>query len=124
MKFILVSGPPASGKTIISRLIGKELKLPFFSKDSFKEVLFDAMEGKHAEHAPQIGRASFALLYHALETQLRAACTCIVEANFRPAVDTQPLQRLHLSIMLPVSRSSALQNRKYYSLVFVFAQTR
>ena len=40
---ILVTGIPASGKSTIAEHLAKELSLPCFSKDAFKEILFDTV---------------------------------------------------------------------------------
>ncbi|MEO7074366.1 MAG: AAA family ATPase [Ktedonobacterales bacterium] len=40
---VIVSGPPASGKTTLARTVAQEVRLPFFYKDGLKETLFDAL---------------------------------------------------------------------------------
>lgn len=40
---ILVSGPPASGKSYLARLFAERLTLPLYSRDAIKETLFDTL---------------------------------------------------------------------------------
>ena len=42
MKVVIVSGPPAAGKTAISHKIADSLGYEYYSKDYFKEQLFDS----------------------------------------------------------------------------------
>ncbi|MFZ4462043.1 MAG: AAA family ATPase [Patescibacteria group bacterium] len=38
---IIITGLPCTGKTTLGRKLAEELRLPFVSKDDFKELLFD-----------------------------------------------------------------------------------
>lgn len=40
---IIVAGPPATGKTTLSRWLASELMLPLLNRDSIKEILFDTL---------------------------------------------------------------------------------
>lgn len=40
-RLIVITGPPASGKTTLARALAPELGLPLLSKDDFKERLFE-----------------------------------------------------------------------------------
>lgn len=41
LTLVVVSGPPASGKTEAVELLARKVELPFFSKDTFKERLYE-----------------------------------------------------------------------------------
>ena len=79
---VFVTGPPASGKTDVAAHLAARLALPLIAKDAIKEALFEALGTGDAEWSRRLGRASFDLLYEALEWQLRAGRPAIVEANF------------------------------------------
>ena len=44
--FVIITGPPASGKTSLGIKLVTELKLPFIFKDGIKELLFDSLGWK------------------------------------------------------------------------------
>jgi len=85
---IIVHGLPATGKTTIAQRLARDLSLPLASKDVFKETLFDTLGWHDRAWSQEISRASIALLFQFMETQLRAGCSCIVECNFKSAAAT------------------------------------
>lgn len=91
---IIVSGPPASGKTTIARRIGEAFQLPVVNKDEIKESLFDALGWKDREWSRKLGMATYQLLYYFVETQLAAGASAVVESNFRREESTEAFRRL------------------------------
>jgi predicted kinase len=91
---LIVTGPPASGKTTIGRPLARTLGLPFLSKDLFKESLFDSLGGSDREWSRRIGQASTQLLFRCAEALLEAGKSCALESNFYPQWDTAPLRDL------------------------------
>ncbi len=91
---IIVSGPPASGKTTIARRLADELGLPFFDKDSFKELLADDLHVTGLTWSKTLGGASFDLLYLIAERQLAAGCSVLLEGNFNGAQPTSRFQTI------------------------------
>lgn len=85
---LVVTGAPGTGKTTLGRRIGRELALPFFSKDTFKEALFDSLGWSDLAWSRKVGVASIGLLYVVVEAQLAAGRPLILESNFRPDYDT------------------------------------
>jgi predicted kinase len=85
---VIVAGPPVSGKTTLARSLADELRLPLFSKDGFKEVLFDTLGWSYRAWSRRLGDASMRLLFAALAAELRAGRCCVVEANFSARHDT------------------------------------
>ena len=79
---LIVTGPPASGKTTIGRPLARALALPFLSKDLFKESLFDSLGGSDREWSRRIGLASTQLLFRCAEALLEAGHSCALESNF------------------------------------------
>lgn len=83
---VVVSGQPASGKTTLARWVANETRLPLIGRDDIKERLFDSLGWSDRAWSQRLGVASWAVLYWALETQLAAGRSCIVESNFDPAI--------------------------------------
>jgi predicted kinase len=79
---VVVTGPPASGKTTIARALAERSELPLFSKDDVKELLFDELGVGDRDWSRKLGRAVFALLLHAAAVELRAGRSLVLEANF------------------------------------------
>ena len=80
---LLVTGPPASGKTFVARTLAARLGLGLIEKDAIKETLFDTLGTAGDGAWPQkLGDATYALIYWAVEVHLTARRPVIVEANF------------------------------------------
>lgn len=74
--------------------IAQQLQIPLFHRDAFKEVLFDSLGWSDLEWSQRLGGASYHLLYHTLETMLKAQQWLIIESNFDPAYDSERLAKL------------------------------
>lgn len=80
-RIVLVSGPPASGKTTIARPLAEALGFALLTKDDIKESLFTSLNGPPDDlaYSRQIGSAAMNLLW-----ALAAHCPQVVlDANFR-----------------------------------------
>ena len=91
---ILVSGPPAAGKTTLARRLAAEFSLPLVNKDGIKELLFDTVGTRDYEWSQNLGRASIALLYDFTERLLTAGVSLIAESNFHSDADSALLAGL------------------------------
>lgn len=85
---IVVNGPPAAGKTTLAEHLEHALRLPHFSKDRFKERLYELEESErwHAlladrAFSARLGATSIGMMFEAAETVLVAGGSVIVEAN-------------------------------------------
>jgi predicted kinase len=85
---VLIGGAPGTGKTTLGQRIAGEFALPLFTKDTLKEVLFDALGWSDVAWSRRLGVASVALLFSIAAAQLAAGRSLILESNFRPEFDT------------------------------------
>ncbi len=93
-RLILMNGPPASGKTTLASILAQRLKLPLFSKDQLKELLFEILGWGEREWSRKLGAASSDLLFSIAESQIRAGQSCILESNFHAQSALKHLTRL------------------------------
>jgi predicted kinase len=94
-RIVVITGPPASGKSVLAQQLADDLRLPLIAKDDIKETLSEALGTGDAEHSKLLGRASFALVYHLLELELVARRSAIVEGNFRAEHGNDQFGRLN-----------------------------
>ena len=77
---VLITGPPASGKTTLARNLAERLNLPVLAKDRIKEALFDALDDAPTD---VLGKASFQLLMQLVGDFARGSGAFVVENAFR-----------------------------------------
>ncbi|MCB0174272.1 MAG: AAA family ATPase [Anaerolineae bacterium] len=82
-KLIVVTGAPATGKTVLARYLAQTLELPLISKDEIKEQLLDECEPFDPDRSKTIGEISFNRLFQLIEGELRAKRSLVAEANFK-----------------------------------------
>jgi predicted kinase len=80
---VVVTGPPAGGKTTLARAIAETLGWPLLAKDEIKETLFDTLGIGDREWSHRLGAASMELLTRLVRGQLEAGRSIVAEANFR-----------------------------------------
>ncbi len=84
----VICGLPATGKSTLAEQVQRELGWPLFTKDGFKELLFDVgyREGSEIDRAEstRIGAQAIALVFLVARELLGAGQSCIIEANFLP----------------------------------------
>jgi predicted kinase len=95
---VVVTGPPASGKSSIARELAERLRIPFLSKDEIKERLYDEL-GSGEEREDALERAATAILYSVARSNLKVGVSVLVESNFDRETDTAPLRDLATRIV-------------------------
>jgi len=89
---ILVTGQIASGKTSLAKALADKLNIALVSKDGLKEILFDTVGVGDREWSKKLGRATFSLLDHIVEAQLKAGNSIILESPLNPDFENKKFQ--------------------------------
>jgi predicted kinase len=79
---ILVTGPPAAGKTTIARELASRLRLPLIAKDTIKEAIFDGLGAGDLARSRLLGQATYLALLAVAEESVAAGASLVLEANF------------------------------------------
>jgi predicted kinase len=95
---VVVTGPPASGKSGLARDLATELRIPFISKDELKERLYEVV-GSGDPVEDEIEAAALAILFSVARSNLDAGVSVLVESNFDARSDTQPFRELDARIV-------------------------
>ncbi len=82
---MLVTGPPAAGKSSLARPLADALAFPLLSKDTIKETLFETLGVGDLEWSRRLGAASIELLF-VLSRELRDV---VIDCNFNPSAALQ-----------------------------------
>ena len=91
---VLISGAPATGKTVLAGRLAEALPVPVIQRDAIKETLFDTLGVGDRKWSKKLGAASFAVLYLSVETHLKAGQAVIAEAAFHRPYSTRWLDRV------------------------------
>jgi predicted kinase len=90
---VVVTGPPATGKSTVAEELATRLRVPFISKDLLKEALYDTF-GYGDDLEEKLDRAALALLFTVVAAQLEAGVSVVAESNFDAETDTGPFRRI------------------------------
>ena len=89
--FVVVSGPPASGKSTLAPILAVRLALPLLAKDTIKDALMNSLGVADVEESRRLGRASFAVLYALAEASTVGA---VLDSVFSRSLASVELGRL------------------------------
>jgi len=89
--FVVVSGPPASGKSTIAPPLAAALGLPLTAKDMIKDALMSVLPVPDVEASRQIGRAAVQAM---LAVASASAPGAVIESNLHRSVARAELGRL------------------------------
>ena len=106
--FVVVSGPPGSGKTTLAMGIAQEMGLPLIAKDLIKEILMSVLTVPDVDASKMIGRAAVEVMF-ALATA--ASGGAVLESNFHRSVsrlDIEALPGLIVEVFCRCDREVAL----------------
>jgi predicted kinase len=95
---IVISGMPATGKCTLAVHLADRLGWPAFTKDTFKEQLFDVADHDEEDFdeavSERMGAQAIALLLTIADTLLTTRVNVVLEANFRADLTARELQPL------------------------------
>lgn len=89
--YIVVSGPPGSGKTTLATKIALEMRLPLVAKDLIKEILMSVLGVPDVDTSRKLGQAAVEVMYAVAATSPGGA---VLEANFHRSVSRPGIQAL------------------------------
>lgn len=109
--FVVVSGPPASGKSTLAPVLARHLGLPLVAKDTIKGALMSVLPVPDVESSRQVGRGAVAaMLAVAAESPIGA----VIECNFHRSVAGEDLDRLPGAVVEVFCRCDrAVAHRRY-----------
>ena len=77
--YVVVSGPPASGKSTLAPVLAERLQLPLLAKDTIKDALMRLLPVADVEASRQLGRAAVAVM---LAVAADSRVGAVLESNF------------------------------------------
>jgi predicted kinase len=89
--YVLVAGPPGSGKTTLATPLASRLGLPLISKDAIKEALMDKLgHPQTVEESRRLGRAAVSVMLAVAHASPGAVLESPFSPEAVPALQTLP----------------------------------
>ena len=87
--WLIVTGPPAGGKTTLVRRLSQDLAVPVFEKDALKDELYRTLGHGDRDWSRQIGLTAISVLFSTARQMLQAGSSVVTEANFYRQFDSE-----------------------------------
>ena len=87
-KLIVITGHPGSGKTSVAKAISTMYGIPFISKDTLKECIFDTLGSSDKQWSLKVSAAAHRITDKIIENHLEIGGSIIIESNFKPEIDS------------------------------------
>jgi predicted kinase len=78
---VVVTGPPAAGKTTIARELAARLGRPLIAKDTIKEALFDRLGTGDLAWSSRLGEATYLAMQALVVDSVAAGASLVLEGN-------------------------------------------
>jgi predicted kinase len=112
MPLLIVTGLPATGKTMLARQLAQRYGVALIGKDAIKEPLLDAFAPVDRNHARRLSDVSFAVLFSIARELMNAGAAAILEGNFRPGEHEAPLRAIAPSSSAQILCRAAEKDRR------------
>lgn len=113
---LLVTGPPAAGKSTLAARLADDLGLPLLAKDAFKEAVADGFRVSTLDESCRAGAAAVGVLYATAAELLRRDVSCVVESAFPRGLaetDLAPLLELAEGIVVDCRAADDVCGERY-----------
>lgn len=108
---ILVTGPPAVGKSSLTTYLSDRMQIPCISKDKIKEILFDSIGFNSRDEKIKLNKAANELLLSDMEMLMKGKQSFIVDNNFEKIHENQ-LRNVFFSYQYSVITITLLGEKK------------
>jgi len=106
---VIVSGPPASGKSILAEALSKQLSLPVISKDLVKEAMMNHLGGPR-----EVGKATFSVQLAIATQLLETGVGIILEgAFFKEHAEIAELAKLAKTVVVKMTCPLDVLEQRY-----------
>lgn len=112
---IVITGPPASGKSTLAKLLAQQVHLPVLSRDELKEGYLQTLNQSHSEAGENIGIHIYESFFQIAELFVSKNISVIMEAAFqdklwRPKLEPL-LEKVDIKIIVCKTKTELIQDR-------------
>jgi predicted kinase len=108
MTYVVISGPPASGKTTLAAVLAPELGLPLLAKDTIKHGLMEVLDVPDVRTSRHVGHASVKALLAVAAANPSGALLESVWHRSRAAAELAALPAPIVEVFCRCARETAL----------------